>query len=168
MENDQAQIAQEIRANVAFEQLIGSLVSGAAIGGGVFFALTFGGLVLGRALSFSTLLSLLLTSLMAVLSIFLIGFIAGVIIVTPLFKALEKAKRRSAWPYIAASIGVCVFSLVALANLPRAPAPDVAVVISVFAAGLYIAFDFGRRMAPFWRAAERAEEQAVGFVRRIH
>jgi len=168
MENDQAQIAQEIRANVAFEQLIGSLVSGAAIGGGIFFALTFAGLLFGGALSLSTLLSLLLNSLMAVLSIFLIGFIAGVIIVTPLFKALEKAKRRNAWPYIAASIGVCVFSLVALANLPRAPAPDVAVVISVFAAGLFISFDFGRRMTSFWRAAERAEEQAVGFVRRIH
>jgi hypothetical protein len=58
--------------------------------------------------------------------------------------------------------------LITLSSLPGAGAPELALIIAVIAAGLFIAFDFGRRMSPLWRASERAEEQAVGNVRRLH
>jgi hypothetical protein len=168
MEKDPAQFVEEIRANVAFEHLVAAIVSGAALAAAIFFVLDFAGLVFAGALSAPNFLALILKSFTLCIMVFLIGFLAGALIVTSLFKTLEKAKRRSVWPYLAASIGVTGFSLIMLFSLPGAGALDLALIIAVIAAGLFIALDFGRRMSPLWRASERAEEQAVGKVRRLH
>ncbi len=168
MEKDPAQFVEEIRANVAFEHLVAAIVSGAALATAIFFVLGFAGLVFASALSAPNLLALILKSITLCIMVFLIGFLTGALIVTSLFKALEKAKRRSVWPYVAASIGVIGISLITLFSLPNAGAPDLALIIAVIVAGLFIAFDFGRRMSPLWRASARAEEQAVGAVRRLH
>ncbi len=168
MEKDPAHFVEEIRANVAFEHLVAAIVSGAALAGAIFFVLDFAGLLFAGALSAPNLLALILKSFTLCIMVFLIGFLAGALIVTPMFKALEKAKRRTVWPYVAAATGVTGFSLIAVFSLPNAGAPDVALMIAVIAAGLFIAFDFGRRMTPLWRAVERAEAQAVGNLRRLH
>ncbi|NOX83772.1 MAG: hypothetical protein GXP06_12470 [Alphaproteobacteria bacterium] len=168
MEKDQTQFVEEIRANVAFEHLVAAIVSGAALAAAIFFVLDFAALVFAGALSAPNFLALILKSFTLCIMVFLIGFLAGALIVTRMFKALEKAKRRSVWPYLAASIGVTGFSLIMLFSLQNAGAPEMALIIAVIAAGLFIAFDFGRRMSPLWRAVERAEEQAVGTVRRLH
>ncbi len=165
---DRAQMVEEIRANVAFEQLIGSLVSGAALGGACYFVVGFIVLLVTGGLSAPGVFSLVLSTLTACLSIFLIGFFAGVVVVTPLFKALEKAKRRNVWPYAAAALGVCVASLITLANLPRLPNPGLASIVAVLSAGLFTAFDFGRRMDPIWQSVKRAEEQALSKVYPLH
>ncbi len=168
MEKDPAQFVEEIRANVAFEHLVAAIVSGAALAGSIFFVLDLTGLFFAGALSAPNLLALILRSLTLCIMVFLIGFLAGALIVTSLFKALEKVKRRSVWPYLAASIGVIAISLITLFSLPNAGAPEMALIIAVIAAGLFIAIDFGRRMTPLWRAVERAEEQTVGNLRRLH
>jgi hypothetical protein len=158
MDNDQTHIIDQIRVNVAFEQLIVAVLTGAFVAGILTLVLNLGAAVFGGVLSFSTLLSAALNTLLVSFLVFLVGFLASIIVGAPLFIVLEKAKRRSMWPYLAASLAVAiiVFSFMA-GHLPLADDVTVSVFVSVFIPAIVIAFVFGRLMQPHWRAAARAE-----------
>ena len=168
MGDDQSRIIEEIRSNVAFEQFIGSILTGAALGGVLFFSihLTLGFIhkyAIGALLLSVTLQTMLLTFL-----IFLIGFFTGVFVINPLFKVLERAKRRTVWPYLAAVMGVVLFSLTVLSQLSQVVAPGNLLVAIVVASGLVIAFDFGRRMRPVWKKTTNAEQHQNEHITRLH
>ena len=152
-------LVEQIRANVAFEHIVVSVLVGASLCGALAFALHLAVAVFGGGVSFSTLLAVIVAALILAFLFFLIGFAAGAVIVTPLFRALEKAKRRSGWPYGAAAIGVAVLSLIAADAMPGAAGPGVVGAVSVVTASLATAILFARRMEPLWAAA-RAEEAA--------
>lgn len=151
-------LVQQIRANVAFEHIVVSVLAGAGICSFVFLTLRLIVLVAAGSFSVSTLLSAVFAAIIFAFLFFLIGFAAGAAIVTPLFLALEKSRRRSGWPYGAAAIGVATLSLVAASALPAAQAPSIAAIIAVMGATVMTSIIFARLMAPHWAAAQ-AEEQ---------
>lgn len=163
---DQAKLAEHVRMNVAFEQMVMSVLTGAVVGGGLSFVIGLAGAVLSATLSFSTLLSVLLNMVLTSFLIFLVGFFASVIVGAPLFVALENAKRRSLWPYLGASLAVAgiVFSILQ-GGLPVAADLNVDSFIALFLPACVIAIVFSRRMQPYWRAAKRAETVDTNIVR---
>lgn len=165
---DQAKLADQVRMNVAFEQMVMSVLSGALVGGGMRFIIGVASAIFGATLSFSTLLSVLLNTMLVSFLIFLIGFFASVIVGAPLFAALENAKRRSLWPYLGASLAVAliVFSLMQ-GGLPVMSDLDASSAISIFLPAVIIAVVFVRRMQSYWRAAKQAE-QNIATVHRLH
>ncbi len=152
-------LVEQIRANVAFEHIVVSVLAGAGICGLLFMALQLGVLIIAGSISFSTLLSTLFATVIFAFLFFLIGFAAGAAIVTPLFRMLEKSRRRSGWPYGAAAIGVAAISMIAATALPAAQAPGVAAITAVFIATIFTSVIFARRMAPHWAAAEAEERE---------
>ncbi len=165
---EQSDIAAEVRINVAFEQMVLSVLTGAFVGGGA--TLLFGlitSLVTG-AFSISVLLSVLLNTLLVSFLIFLVGFFASLVIGAPLFSALERAKRRTLWPYLGAALGVALIVLSFMqGGLPLAEDFSVGLVLAVILPAIVIAVTFARFMQPHWRAADRAEA-AEGNILRLH
>ncbi len=162
-------LVEQIRANVAFENSVVSVLAGAGLCGVLLLALNVGLLFAAGSISISTLLSALFASVVFTFLFFLIGFAAGAAIVTPLFLMLEKSRRRSGWPYGAAAIGVAAAALIAATAIPAARGPSLAAVIAVFSATVATSIIFARRMAPHWAAAEAEERKAaapIGF--RLH
>lgn len=162
MTEDQAQqTIDQIRVNIAFEKLVFSVLTGAAIGGGLTLLLDLAGMVLG-GLSFGALLAALLNTLLASFLIFLIGFFASVAVGAPLFVWLEKNKRRNVWPYLAAACAVAIASFVVSAGgLPQASDFTLKTLVQIFIPAIFIAVMFARLMVPVWRAAEKAEAEAA-------
>lgn len=165
-------IAQEtidqIRVNVAFEEMIVSVLTGAAIGGALAFGFNLFGLVSGGFI-FAGLLSAMLDAFLVAFVVFLTGFGASVAIGAPLFMFLEKRKRRTVWPYLAAALGVAIFAMFFKnASLPDTEGWRGAVL--VFTPAVIIALTFGRLMRPHWKAAEKAEADAAAgpIMVRIH
>lgn len=156
-----AALVEQIRANVAFEQIVVSVLAGAGICSLVFLALRVATLFIGGSFSMSTLLSAVFAAIVFAFLFFLIGFAAGAAIVTPLFRMLENSRRRSGWPYGAAAIAVAVLSLIIAGALPAAQAPGVTAIISVIGATIVTSIIFARLMAPHWAAAEAEERRAA-------
>ncbi len=154
-------LIEQIRANVAFEHIVVSVLAGAGVCSAILLTLRVGALLITGSLSVSTLLSALFASVVFLFLFFLVGFAAGAAIVTPLFRALEKSRRRSGWPYGAAALGVAAASLIAATAVPAAQGPSLAAVVSVIAASIVTSIIFARRMAPHWAAAEAAEREAA-------
>lgn len=154
-------LVEQIRANVAFEQIVVSVLAGAGVCSLAFLALRVGALIVGGSLSMSTLLSAAFGAIVFAFLFFLVGFAAGAAIVTPLFRMLEKSRRRSGWPYGAAAIAVAFLSLTIASALPAAQAPGVTAIISVIGATIVTSVIFARLMAPHWAAAEAEERRAA-------
>lgn len=154
-------LAEQIRANTAFEHIAVAVLAGAGVCGAAVFVLQLG-LSISNGVSITTAaLSAIFAALVFALLFFLIGFAAGAIIVTPLFRLLENAKRRSGWPYAAAALGVAGASLIIAGALPGVEAPSVPSIVSVVGASIATAVIFARRMKPFWIAAAAEEAQAA-------
>lgn len=154
---DPGEIVEQIRANWAFEHLIVAVLTGAGVGGALTFVWNLIAAVMSGVAIAATLLSALTTGVLVAFLIFLIGFLSGVLVIAPLFRAMEKMKRRGAWPYVAASLIIAAVAL-ALGSSLRGPpgvGPDVAAPVMI--ASLVIAVLFARRMRPLWKAAEQAE-----------
>lgn len=161
---DQSEPLAQIRANIAFEHLVVSTLIGAGAGAGLVFlhkvlvAVWFGGFSIGLVLLAA--LEAVLTSFL----IFLTGFLSGALLIYPLFRWLEKKKRRSAWHYLAAAFAI---SLLIFAFLEKGPMymqqSYLEALVSIFFPAMIIALVFVRRMQPFWRTAERAEREGLGF-----
>lgn len=145
-----------MRVNIVFEHALSAILVAAAVGGGLKFIIHFPVKIIAGHSLFGALLSAMFSSLTLAAIIFLLGFLSSVVIVAPLFRVLEKAKRRTVWPYIATFIGLGAIGLGAAASLPRI-ALDVSVVLSVLAACLSGGVIFSRSLKPVWRAAQRAE-----------
>lgn len=154
-------LVEQIRANVAFEQIVVSVLAGAGVCSLAFLALRIGALIVGGSFSMSTLLSAAFAAIVFAFLFFLIGFAAGAAIVTPLFRMLENSRRRSGWPYGAAAIAVAVMSLIIAGALPAAQAPGATAIISVIGATIVTSIIFARLMAPHWAAAEAEERRAA-------
>lgn len=167
-QSSERELAEQIRVNVAFEQMIVAVLAGAFVGGGLVFIIKLGAFVLSAGMSFSGFVAVFLEMLLAGFLIFLVGFFASVAIGAPLFIALEKRKRRNMWPYLAAATGVAIAAFLFVSGgLPGRSAGDLAAVASTFVPAIVIALTFARLMKPHWRAAERAEAESKGpiFVR---
>jgi len=159
MADDQEQLAHQIRVNVAFEQMIVSVLAGAFVAGAFTLILDLGVAIAGSVVSFSVLLAAVLETFLVSFLVFISGFLASILIGVPLFIALEKSKRRTMWPYLGVSIGVSitVFSFIA-GHIPIADDFNASIVATIFAPAIVIAFVFGRLMQPIWRAAILADE----------
>lgn len=156
-------IFEQIRANVAFEHIVVAVLSGAALCGAISLILQLAAMLVAGVFSFGVLLTIFMNALIAGFVFFLVGFAGGALIVTPLFRMLEKSRRRSGWPYGAAALGVAVASLIAASTMPFAGAPSLFAIFAVIASSIATALIFARRMKPLWAAAtaeEAAAEQA--------
>ncbi len=165
-----AEILDQIRVNVAFEQMIVAVLAGALVGAALTFILKLGAFVFGGAFSLASLVTVALETMLAGFLIFLVGFFASVAIGAPLFMALEKRKRRNAWPYLAASLAVALATFVFISgDLAALARPSLGGLVSTFVPAIVIAIVFARLMQPHWRAAEKAEAEAEGPITfRLH
>jgi len=168
-QSDEQATIDQVRINVAFEQMVFAVFTGAAAGGALTFLLALARSLLG-GFFLSGLVSQLLESLLVSILIFLAGFVASVVFGAPLFAALEKRKRRNVWPYLGAASGVAIAVFVLLAiSVPGAASFSLDTIAAIFAPALVIAIVFSHGMKPHWRAAEKAEAEAEGpVIFRIH
>jgi len=96
---------------------------------------------------------------------FIAGFAASIAIGIPLFIALEKAKNRQVAPYALAALAVSLAVLIAAGSAPSFEAPARALYL---VPGVAAALLFGRKMRPFWAAADRADAAATANVIRLN
>ncbi len=159
---------EQIRINVAFEEMVVAVIAGALAGGAISFLFALIELVGGFSLTH--LVSVLLECFFVIILIFLVGFGASVAFGAPLFAALEKRKRRNVWPYLGAAMGLAVAVFVIFSvGVPSAGGASFRTVAVIFVPALIVSLVFARRMTPHWRAAEKAEAEAEGpVVFRIH
>lgn len=152
---DAERIAQSIRANVVFENLIVATLTVAALSGAAHFSLSLIVRAAGAGISPGGVVTALMGAFSFSAMFFLAGFAASAAIGIPLHLALERAKIRQIWPFALAAfaIGLAITSAVGLA--PGFAAPWNALYL---VPGLAVALLFGRKMRSLWRAAERAEQ----------
>ncbi len=165
---DPAEIFEQIRANWAFEHLIVSVLAGAGVGGALTFLAALGGALITNGGIIAALGPALAKSVLIAVLIFLIGFLSGVLLIAPLFRALERAKRRSVWPYVAAALIIAGLALALVSNVRAAHPVGPGVAAPVLTASVVIAVLFARRMRPLWRAAEKAELAEDDTVKKLH
>lgn len=169
MDNVQTQIADQIRVNTAFEQMIGSVLIGAGFCGAAFFVWNIVTAVFGGYVWFDYVAGQFFNALLYTFVIFLAGFLAAGILITPLFVALEKIPYRHTWPFVIAAL---VFELLLYALFFRdfvgMQSQSILFNLPMFAPGIIITLIFGRRMQPFWRAVAQAEETAADQMPRLH
>lgn len=152
---------EQVRVNVAFEEMIVAVLTGAGAGAAMTLALNVFGLMT-RGFIMAGLLSAVLDAMLVGFLVFLVGFGASVAIGAPLFVVLEKRKRRNVWPYLAAALGVAISAyFFASAGLPATENVGPGAVAAIFAPAVIIAVMFARLMQPHWRAAEKAEREAA-------
>ena len=153
---------EQIRANIAFEQMVVAVLTGALSGGAMLLAFNVFRIVFG-GWTFELLLSVLLETVFIAILIFVVGFFSSVAIGAPLFSAVEKRKRRNLWPYLVASLAVAIIAFAFNAGgLPTVGDFEVETLLVIFAPAIVIALTFTRLMRPHWRAAEKAEAEADG------
>jgi len=152
-------LVEQIRANVAFEHVVVSVLAGAGVCGRLKFLLSVAFKIAGGIGPLSAVSASAFSALVVALLFFLIGFAAGAVIITPLFRYLEKAKRRSGGPYGAAALAVAAFTLIIIGAMPNTSGPSLSAALAVLVATLATSVIFARRMAPHWAAVE-AEERA--------
>lgn len=155
----------EIRANIVFEKLLLAVLSVAAATGAAHFAFGLIWRASAVGVSFSGFIAALIGALTYAGFFFIAGFGISVALGVPLFRALEKAKYRKAWPYIAASF-VAGFVLLAFAG--KAPSVEAPARIIHLLPGVAVAALFARNMRPLWRAADRADENPAPNVFRLN
>lgn len=155
------ELIDQVRVNVAFENMVAAVVAGAVAGGAMTFIIKLAGVIFPD-FSFGALLAAFLETLLTAFLIFLIGFISSVALGAPLFRLLEKRKQRALWPYLLAALAIAIAVFVAVVR--GVPGPEdvrLETVTAIFAPAIIIALIFARQMAPHWRAAEKAEREAA-------
>lgn len=146
-------IYREVRANVAFEQMVLAVLFSALISGACL--LTFNNVVL-IAKGGWRIADGLMTALGAMHTafyIFLCGFAGAILVGAPLFRALEKIRYRRIWPYAAAALAVQYLVLAVLQGRP--PTLETPAGLLFVAPGLMAALLFGRFIRPLWAASAR-------------
>lgn len=165
---DPADIIEQIRTNWAFEHMIVAVLTGAGVGGALTFLTALGGALLSHAGLGPALGPAFVKAVLVAFLVFLIGFLSGVVIVAPLFRAMERARRRSVWPYAVALLAIAAVALALASNLSGPAGVGPGVVMAVVASSVVIAVLFARRMRPLWRAAEKAEAEAADDLKMLH
>jgi hypothetical protein len=152
LQSDNDRVIASVRTNIVFEKMIASVVTAAALSGGAHFVITVGARIASGALSWGGFGLSLYAALSFVMLFFLAGFATALVIGIPLFRALERAKLRAAWPYCLAAMAASFIVLVAMGMTPSIEAPARALfLIPGFGAALL----FAQKMRPFWVAAAR-------------
>ncbi|WP_425407928.1 hypothetical protein [Hyphococcus sp.] len=165
----EAETLEQIRMNIAFEQMIVAVLAGAFVGGGLTLLLKLADVLIAVELSFNGLIGVFLDTLFVSFMIFLIGFFASVAVGAPLFTALEKRKRRNMWPYLAASMGVAIAAFIFIAGgLPAPKDATLARLSAIFIPAIVVAVVFARLMQPHWRAAAQRDARAEENLYRLH
>ena len=169
MDNLQTQIADQIRINTAFEQMIVSVLIGASFCSVVFFIVSAFSTISGGYGWLEFIVGDFVNALLYAFVIFLSGFLAAAIVAAPLFVALEKIPYRHMWPYVIAAL---FFELALYALFFRgfasAGGSSSLFILPMFAPGIIVSVIFGFRMRPFWRAVARAEQAATEHLPRLH
>ena len=152
----------QVRVNIAFENMVVAVLAGAGAGGLLTFLLKIATTVLPD-FAFGVLLTAFLETLSTAFLIFLVGFMSCVLLGAPLFRLLEKRKQRVLWPYLAAALVVALVVVLAMSRgaLGRLDI-GLGTVTAVIAPAIVTALTFSHQMRPHWRAAERAEREAQG------
>lgn len=154
-------VVASIRANIVFEKMIASVLSVAAASGAAHLLVS----VAAGGLSPGAIGLAILSAATFTLLFFFSAFAGAVAVGVPLFLQLEKRKVRAAWPYAVAAFLVGLAVLAAAGMAPGFEAPWRA---AYLVPGVAAALLFARKMRPFWRAAERAEQAPASTTVRLH
>lgn len=163
---DAERIYSHIRAHIAFEHMLVSVLLGTAVSAAALFAVNNVFSIAKGGWRLATLLSTGMAAVWFAFTAFLIGFAAVIAVVAPLFLALEKIRYRRLWPYLAAA-ALVQFAAYALIFGPP-PLFEKPATFFIFAPGLLMAVLFWRRIQPLWRAAERETAAPPATVYRLH
>lgn len=147
-------VIASIRANIVFEKLIVSVLTIACITGVAHFLIGLFWRASSVGLTFGAAAAAMVEAVGYAFIFFLAGFAASLAIGIPLFRALEKAKIRKIWPYALAAFAVSLVIAAAAGLAPSFEAPARALHLLP---GIAAALLFGRKMRPFWIAADRAD-----------
>ncbi len=158
----QDRVIAEIRANIVFETMVGSVLTAAAASGVLYFLIGIGARAASGQVSLGGAGAALFDAISFTFLFFLAGFAASLAIGIPLYRTLEKAKIRKLWPYVAAAFSV---SLVILAIAGLLPSYEAPARLLFLAPGVGAALLFGRKMQRFWRAAAQADQTAPSVIR---
>lgn len=164
LQTDNERVLASIRTNIVFEKLIVSVLTVAGVAGAAHFIIGLLARFSGGSFSLEGLVAVLLAAAGFSVFFFIAGFAVSLAIGIPMFRALEKAKLRKTWPYAAAAALCSLAILSAAGAAPSFEAPWRAVYL---VPGLAAALLFGRKMRPFWLAAERSDEASPP-VTRLH
>ncbi|MFZ5616740.1 MAG: hypothetical protein ACOZAA_05400 [Pseudomonadota bacterium] len=151
---DNDAVVASIRANIVFEKMIVSALTVAGPAGVAHFMIGLGGRIAAGAFSIVGAGTELFNAIGYAFLFFLAGFAASAAVGIPLYRALERAKIRKMWPYALAAFALSFLILAAIGLAPSFETPARALYL---VPGVAAAFLFGRKMRPFWLAAERAE-----------
>lgn len=151
---DNDAVVASIRANIVFEKMIVSALTVAGPAGVAHFMIGLGGRIAAGAFSIGGAGTELFNAIGYAFLFFLAGFAASAAVGIPLYRALERAKIRKMWPYALAAFALSFLILAAIGLAPSFETPARALYL---VPGVAAAFLFGRKMRPFWLAAERAE-----------
>ncbi|NWG71325.1 MAG: hypothetical protein HXY23_06930 [Parvularculaceae bacterium] len=162
-QEQQQEIAREVRASLAFEHMLAAAMIGGGASASGALVLQLVRLAAETSLTLMTSLEALLRALTAGVVVFLLAFAASVAVFTPLYMVLEKNRVRTIWPFHLAALAV---QLGVLAMLGLAPGFEAPWRVIYLLPGLLIVSLFGRRIAPLWRAADRAAPEVPG-IRRV-
>jgi len=162
LQTDNDRVIASIRTNIVFEKMIASVVTAAALSGLAHFVIALGMRIAAGALSLGGFGNALYASLSFVMLFFLGGFATSLAIGIPMFRMMERAKLRAAWPYCLAALAASFIVLAASGMTPSVEAPANALFLIP---GLAAAVLFTRKMRPFWLAAARADETSPAIVR---
>ncbi len=152
-------IYAEVRANIAFEQMVVAVLISALISGACLLVVNNVILIAKGGWRLADALVTSLGAVQATFFIFLFGFAAAIVVGAPLFKALEKIRYRRVWPYGVAAVAV-QYVILAI-SLGRPPTLDTPAGLLFFAPGLMAAFLFGRFIRPLWAASERSSSLTI-------
>lgn len=144
-----------IRANIVFEKMIVSVLIVAVISGAGHALIGLGERLSAGILSLAGVGSATFNAISFVFLFFLAGFAASVAVGIPLFHLTERAKVRKSWPFVLAAVVVSYIFALAIGLAPSVEAPWRSLYL---VPGLAAAVLFGRKMRPFWRAADRADD----------
>ncbi len=159
-DNAREALVEQIRANTAFEHIAISVLSGSVICGVAAFILRIAVALIGGRFAIDAIFAAFFSGLVLTLLFFLIGFASGAVVISPLFRFLEKQKRRTIGPYAAAVTAIAGASLIVASVLPGAGTPGLVTIVAVLAASGATIVIFTRRMKSIWAAAA-AEEKAA-------
>jgi hypothetical protein len=158
---DEIAVVSDVRAEIAFENMIVSVLAGSAVAGVAHFTIAVGAHLVAGSFSLVAAGIALVAAVGFTFLFFIAGFGASLAIGVPLYRLLEKAKLRRAWPYclVATATGLVIATAAGVAPTFEAPGR-----ILYLVPGLAAALIFARKMRPFWAAIEREEREAPKIV----
>ena len=161
-------VIDEIRINVVFEKFLYSTLTGAALSAALFFAYAIADQMLTNGISVYVIFNSIGRALSAAAFVFLSGFLASVVVVAPIFKFMERTKRREPTVYYAAAVACFIIFILAKSAIDggRIPAPATLVIVAITVT--FIARNFVQALLPLWRALAAQDMRAAQHNQKLH